>query len=223
MKIVIVEDHTLVADLLGTVCERDFGFTVAAARNAGEAGLEAIRDHRPDLVLLDLSLPDMDGLTMAEAVRREQPATRILVLSSLRDPATLRRLRDIGVHGFVDKREQTVAVLREAIRLVADGGTYFSPVVAETLQRLARDPRSFHRLLSPYEQTVLGLIGESLSDAEIAERLQIKSATAQSRRRDIMGKLNIHSTPKLIRYAIENGFTRPEHFSGGRKMTGRGD
>lgn len=215
MTVVVVEDHALVADLLAAVCERDFGFTVAAARNLGAEGLSAIREHRPDLVLLDISLPDMDGLALAETVRREFPAVRIMVLSSLRDPATLRRVREIGVHGYVDKREQTLPVLREAIRQVAAGGSYFSPVVAEAAQRLARDPHSFHRVLSPYEQTVLGLIGESLSDAEIAARLNIKSATAQSRRRDIMGKLNIHSTPKLIRYAIENGFTRPEHFPRG--------
>jgi DNA-binding NarL/FixJ family response regulator len=215
VRVVVVEDHALIADLLAAVCERDFGFTVAAARSSGAAGLSAVREHRPDLVLLDISLPDLDGLDLAGTVRRELPAARILVLSSLRDPATLRRVREIGVHGYVDKREQTLPVLREAIRQVAGGGSYFSPVVAEAVQRLARDPHAFHRVLSPYEQTVLGLIGESLSDAEIAARLNIKSATAQSRRRDIMGKLNIHSTPKLIRYAIENGFTRPEHFPRG--------
>lgn len=213
MNIVVVEDHALVADLLAAVCERDFGFAVKAVCGAAETGLAAIREHRPDLVLLDISLPDGDGLSLAETVRRELPAVRFLVLSSLRDPATLRRVREIGVQGFVDKREQQLPLLREAVRLVAGGETYFSPSIDDALRQQASDPQSFHRMLSPYEQQVLSLIGESLSDAEIAERLNIKSATAQSRRRDIMGKLNIHSTPKLIRYAIENGLTRPEHFA----------
>jgi DNA-binding NarL/FixJ family response regulator len=178
----------------------------------GRRGLVAIRKLRPDFVLLDISLPDMDGLEVAAAVLKELPATKVLALSSLRDPVTLKRVRDLGIHGFVDKRDQTVERLKEAIDLVSRGHEFFSPVVNEVIGPLRRDPKAYYRMLSDYEQQILGLIGESKSDEEIASVLGIQPSTAQSRRRDIMNKLEIHSTPKLIRYAIEYGFTRSEHF-----------
>lgn len=212
MKIVIVEDQSLIADLLTTVCRRDFKFDVVAVATTGKEGLASIRKLKPDLALLDISLPDMDGLDIAEIVLRELPRTRVIALSSLRDALTLRRVREIGVHGFVDKRQQSLSLLRDAIRLVSEGNSFFSPVVNEAAGMLRQDPNSFHRVLSPYEQSILRLIGEAKTDSEIAESLEIKTTTAQSRRRDIMNKLGIHSTPKLIRYAIENGFTRTEHF-----------
>jgi len=212
MKIAIIEDHSLIADLLGTICRRDFKFDVVLTETHGRRGLAAIRKLRPDFVLLDISLPDMDGLEVAAAVLKELPATKVLALSSLRDPVTLKRVRDLGIHGFVDKRDQTVERLKEAIDLVSRGHEFFSPVVNEVIGPLRRDPKAYYRMLSDYEQQILGLIGESKSDEEIATDLGIQPSTAQSRRRDIMNKLEIHSTPKLIRYAIECGFTRSEHF-----------
>ena len=210
MKIAIVEDHSLIADLLTTLCRRDFKFEVVLTETHGKPALPLIRKLKPDLVLLDISLPDVDGLDLAETILRELPATRILALSSLRDPVTLKRVRELGIHGFVDKRDQNVRRLKEAIDLVSRGHEFFSPIVNEVIGPLRRDPKAFYRMLSEYEQKILGLIGESRSDEEIGVTLGIQPSTAQSRRRDIMNKLEIHTTPKLIRYAIENGFTRSE-------------
>jgi len=212
MKIAIIEDQALIADLLAAVCRRDFKFTVAVNETHGRKGLELIKKHRPDLVLLDISLPDMDGLDLAETILRCLPETKILALSSLRDPVTLKRVRDLGIHGFVDKRDQNVRLLKEAIDLVSRGHGFFSPVVNEVVGPLNRDAKAYFRVLSDYEQRILGLIGKSKSDEVIAAILGIQSSTAQSRRRDIMNKLGIHTTPKLIRYAIDQGFTRREYF-----------
>jgi len=211
MKIAIIEDHSLIADLLATLCRREFKFDVVLIEAYGRRALPAIRTLKPDLVLLDISLPDIDGLELAESILRELPATKVLALSSLRDPVTLKRVRDLGIHGFVDKRDQNVHQLKEAIELISRGHEFFSPVVNEVIGPLRRDPKAYYRMLSEYEQQILGLIGESRSDEEIATALGIQPSTAQSRRRDIMNKLEVHSTPKLIRYAIEYGFTRIEH------------
>lgn len=208
MKIAIVEDHALIAELLANLCRREFKFEVVLAETHGKRALPAIRRLEPDIVLLDLMLPDMDGLKLAEAVLKDLPRTRVLALSSLRDPATLNRVHELGLHGFVDKREQNVRVLRQAIDLVSRGHGFFSPVYGEVIGRLRRDPKAFNRMLSNYEQNVLGLIGESKSDEEIARILRVKPLTAQARRRDIMRKLGIHNTPKLIQFALENGFSR---------------
>src|ERR1700722_12036100 len=99
MKIGIIEDHELIADLLATICRRDFKYDVVLLEKTGQQGLMGIRMFRPDLVLLDISLPDMDGLYLAGEVRREFPSTKILALSSLRDPVTLKQAYDLGIHG----------------------------------------------------------------------------------------------------------------------------
>ena len=212
MKVAIVEDYSLTADLLATVCRRELNFEVVINETHGRPALRQILDLKPELILLDVSLPDMDGLTVAQTVLRELPATKILVLSALRDPVTLHSVRQLGVHGFVDKRLQTVAMLKNAIELVSRGHFFFAPVVNESAATQRSDPRAFNRILSDYEQHILSLIGESKSDEEIATLVGISATTAQSRRRDIMRKLDLHSTPKLIRYAIEQGFTRPGYF-----------
>src|SRR5204863_8849652 len=103
---------------------------------------------------------------------------------------------------------QPIEVVREAIAAVAAGGTFFSPVVGRAKARLRNDPNAFTKLLSPREQDILRLLGEGLSNEKVAERVGVSTQTIHSHRRNIMVKLGIHSTPELIRYAMEKGFTR---------------
>ena len=145
----------------------------------------------------------------------EMPRVKILAISSHHDPWTMLQVQRIGIHGFVDKNDQRPEVLTEAIHAVLGGRVYFTPVVNQSSALIRRDPKSFIRVLSDYETRILSMIGESKSDDEIATVLGISPATVQSRRRDIMKKLDIHSTPKLIHYAIVNGLTRAEQL--GRK------
>ncbi|MDB6093457.1 MAG: uvrY 1 [Verrucomicrobia bacterium] len=207
-RIAIVEDEVITSDLLATVCEREFFATVVVRESTGRSGLAAILAAEPDLVLLDISLPDVDGLAVAAEILRRQPRARVIAISALRDPLTMFRVRDLRLHGFVDKREQSVEMLKRAISAVLGGEGYFASVMTTVLEDLRCDPRAFYLVLSEYEQQILSLIGNAYTDEEVAEAVGLKPATAQSRRRDIMNKLNIHSTPKLIRYASEMGFSR---------------
>jgi DNA-binding NarL/FixJ family response regulator len=159
---------------------------------------------------MDISLPDGDGLELARMVLEEQPGLKILSISSHRDPWTMLQIQRIGLHGFVDKHEQRPGVLTEAIEAVLGGRIYYTPIVNESSSNIRRDPKAFIRVLSDYETRILALIGESKTDEEIAAVLGISPATVQSRRRDVMRKLDIHTTPKLIHYAIVNGLTRAE-------------
>ena len=113
-------------------------------------------------------------------------------------------------NGFVDKNEQNPAVLSQAILAVLAGQVHYAPIVNESSAKIRRDPKAFIRVLSDYQTQILTMIGASQTDQEIAAALGISATTVQSRRRDIMRNLGIHSTPKLIHYALVNGLTRAE-------------
>ncbi len=208
-RVVIVEDQRIVAEFFTYHC-RDLGLQVLQTCGTCKDGLEVIRKHKPDLVLLDISLPDGDGLEMAKIILDELTSVRILAISAHRDPWTMLQVQRIGLHGYVDKNEQRPQVLSEAIHAVLGGRVYYTPIVNESSASIRRDPKAFIRVLSDYETRILSMIGESKTDEEIAVVLAISPATVQSRRRDIMRKLDIHTTPKLIHYAIVNGLTRAE-------------
>jgi DNA-binding NarL/FixJ family response regulator len=216
-RVVIVEDQRLVAEFFTLHC-RELGLQVLQHCGTCREGLAAIRKHEPDLVLMDISLPDGDGLEMAKTVLEELPRIKILAISSHRDPWTMLQVQRIGLHGFVDKNDQRPDVLSEAIHSVLGGRVYYTPIVNESSASIRRDPKAFIRVLSDYETRILSMIGESKTDEEIAVMLSISPATVQSRRRDIMRKLDIHTTPKLIHYAIVNGLTRADQL-GRRKPT----
>jgi DNA-binding NarL/FixJ family response regulator len=146
-------------------------------------------------------------------VLAEWPQIKILAISSHRDPWTMLQVQRIGLHGFVDKNEQRAEILSEAIQAVLGGRVYYTPIVNESSARIRRDPKAFIRVLSDYETRILSMIGEARTDEEIGSVLGTSPATVQSRRRDIMQKLNVHSTPKLIHYAIVNGLTRSEQLA----------
>ena len=208
-RVVVIEDQRLVAEFFSMHC-RDIGLEVMQICATFTEGLAAIRQHRPNLVLMDISLPDGNGLDLARTILKELPRVKILGISSHRDPWTMLQVQRIGLHGFVDKNEQQPGVLSEAIHAVLEGRVYYTPIVNESSASIRRDPKAFIRVLSDYEMKILSMIGESKTDEEIGTTLEISPATVQSRRRDIMQKLDIHATPKLIHYAIVNGLTRAE-------------
>lgn len=208
-RAIIVEDQRLFAEFLASHC-RSQRIAVLQSCTGYVEGLAAIQAHKPDIVLLDLSLPDGDGLELARKIMAMKSRTKVLAVSSHHDAWTMLQVQKIGIHGFVDKQAQHSEVLTEAIHAVLGGRCYYTPVVITASAAIRRDPKSFIRVLSDYETRILSMIGGSKTDDEISEVLGISPATVQSRRRDIMHKLDIHSTPKLIHYAIVHGLTRAE-------------
>ena len=217
-RVIIVEDQRMVAEFFVFHC-RDLGLEVLPWCGTCREGLAAIREQRPDLVLLDISLPDGDGLELAKMVLSELPQTKILAISAHRDPWTMLQVQRLGLHGFVDKHEQCLEILTDAIHAVLGGRIYYTPIVNASSAAIRKDPKAFIRVLSDYETKILSLIGLSMTDDEIAGMLSISPATVQSRRRDIMGKLDIHATPKLIHFAIVNGLTRAEQLGFPKPIT----
>jgi DNA-binding NarL/FixJ family response regulator len=208
LRIVIVEDQVMFREIIRKVCVEEFGHEVVGEAGDGSSGLRVILASAPDLVLLDLSLPDMDGLAVIEVLRKALSKSRIIAISSARGSYTLFQLERASIDGFVDKASNSLANLREAIQTVGSGRRYFSAMFSRAREARLADPSSFDKVLSDRERDVLGLIGMSLDDREIATRLEIAPKTAEALRARIMAKLDLHSTPKLIRFAIANGFTQ---------------
>lgn len=209
LEIVIVEDQKLFQELLSHVVTTVFGYKVVGVAGDGISALRLCRETKPGLVLLDICIPQTSGLVVADILKSENPGTKILAVSSENDPVTIHRAFKIGFQGFLDKSTQTLDTLTEAIRKVSTGGTYYSPSVLKVRDKLLEEPMSFQKILSPREQEILALIGGCYSDQEIGNLVGLSPSTVQTHRKNIMGKVGVHSTPELIRYAIENGFWKP--------------
>lgn len=208
MKIVAIEDQVMMRGLIVRVCREQFpGETICDAPDV-KTGRALCREIRPDIVLLDLDLPDGDGLDLLADIRTDSPHSKIIVLTSHSDEFAIHRSLEAGVSAFVDKCSQPIEIVGEAIAAVAGGRSFYSPVVGQAKARLRDDPNAFTKLLSPREQEILRLLGEGLPNEVVAERVGVSPQTIHSYRRNIMVKLGIHSTPQLIRYAVEKGFTR---------------
>jgi two-component system response regulator NreC len=217
-KIVIVEDHVMFREILRKVCEKELKLKVVGESGDGGQAAELVKRLQPDLLLLDLHLPNLDGFGVLDAIADESPDTRFLILSSHCDEYTVFRAERAHVQGFVDKNTNTLAVLKAAIGAVAAGGVWYSPAFQRLRERRLADPLSFDKLLTDRERAVLGLVGEALNDKQIAERLKIAVETVEKHRFNIRRKLDLKDNADIARYAREHGFTLVAPKTGGDVM-----
>lgn len=208
MRLLVIEDQVMVRDFVAQLCREQFAGAEVAEASDGRTGIEMCGQLRPHIVLLDLDLPDGDGLDRIPEIRQRAPGVKIIVITSHSDDYAIHRSLEAGVAAFVDKCSQPIEAVGDAISEVAAGRTFHSPTVARTWARLRRDPHAFTKLLSLREQEVLRLLGEGFHNDTVAERLGVSPKTILTHRRNIMAKLGVHSTPELIRYAFKKGFTR---------------
>lgn len=208
VRILIVEDQTMFRELLAAACAQVVEQADLRLAADGAAALVACRSCAPDLVVLDLELPDIDGLDLLGELRMLAPRLRVIVLSSHTDEFSLHRATLAQVNGFVDKDGQPVVILAEAIREVSAGRQYLSPIVHQVKLAMRNDPAAFNKVLTDREVEMLALIGAGAPDDEIAARFSLRPITVKNHRRNILSKLGLHSTPDLMRYALEKGFVR---------------
>ena len=204
-RTVLVDDHRVFAFALGKHIGAMPNFELSALASDGIEGLEKCSGLQPDLAILDVKIPKMDGLDLATILRQQFPGMRILILSAMLDPMTLDRARKIGVHGFVDK-SQPFEIFEVALKAISEGGHYFSETFIDAEQAHHRSPRAYHKLLSPRQQLIVGLIGSGKSNRQIAEQLGLSIRTIESHRYRIIQILDLENPKELFRYAIENGF-----------------
>lgn len=206
VRIVIVEDHLLFGEVLRKVCTDDLRHEVVGEAGDGERAVEIIASLAPDLVLLDLHLPKLDGFGVLDAIRQAAPRLKVLVLSSHCDEYTVYRAERARVQGFVDKNTNTIATLQQAITTVETGRVWFSEAFRKAKAARHENPNSFDKVLGDRERDVLVQIGALLPIPEIARRLGLSSETVEKHRSNLLKKLNLASTADLARYARERGF-----------------
>lgn len=207
MRIVIVEDHQMFREVLRKICEDELHHKVVGESGDGRKAVAMIEQLKPDMVLLDLHLPNLDGFGVIEEIKKVIPEVLILVLSSHCDDYTVYRAEKAGIQGFVDKNTNSITALKEAIGLVTRGKASFSEAFVRIKALRRADPQSFDKVLGNRERTVLSLVGQSLRDSEIAEKLNISEQTVATHRLNIIRKLGLSNTAELVRYARDHGFT----------------
>jgi DNA-binding NarL/FixJ family response regulator len=212
LRVLLADDHALVRGGIRALLETIEGVTVIGESGDGHETLELIRSLQPDLVLLDISMPGLNGLEIAERVGRESPAVRIVVLSMHATESYVADALRAGVVGYL-RKSAAVAELPAAIASVAAGEIYLSPGISrqviEALRRGGAPPRPLAGL-SPRQREVLQLIAEGLSSKEIGFRLGISSKTVDTHRTQIMDRLDIHTIPGLVRCAMRAGLIPEE-------------
>lgn len=210
MKILIAEDHALVRWGLSTLLAGRPEHSVVAETSEGLQVEALVREHQPDLVLLDLALPDCSGLEVATRLRRSHPAVKILILTGSGHPSSIAQAFSVGVDGYLLKHEDSLELLAALAALEA-GHKYVSPVLAasgagEVAVRKKKDLLEEQWELTPREQQILRMIAQGHSNREIADALNISVFTSRKHRQNLMHKLGLHNSAEITAYAIRCGF-----------------
>ena len=207
IKVLVADDHPVVRKGLQTCLAQQKNFKVVGEAVDGDEALRKARELSPDVVLMDISMPGMNGLAVTEVLRREAPDMKVLILSVHSNKEYIFRVIQAGAHGYVSKEAPPAEVLR-AIESVYEGEPHFSEDIRrDALNQfvLGGGKKPPFAQLTSREREVLLLIADGRSNKEIADRLNIGVRTIETHRERIMRRLNIHSVAGLTKYAIANG------------------
>jgi DNA-binding NarL/FixJ family response regulator len=210
IRILLADDHNVIRKGLRLLLESHPEFTVVAEAADGRQAVEQAIASRPDVVVLDISMPHLSGTEAAERITNALPATAIVILSMHSDEGYVLRALKAGAKGYLLK-DSAEGDLIEAIRTVCGGKAFFSPevsrVLAEDYMReiKARGVQDSYQLLTAREREILHLLAEGKSNKDIAGFLNISLYTVETHRRNLHEKLNLHSLAELILYAVRQG------------------
>ncbi|MEW6051714.1 MAG: response regulator transcription factor [Candidatus Zixiibacteriota bacterium] len=211
LKILLADDHRLFRDGLRTLLIQQSDMEVVGDAVDGPDAVVKTREIRPDILLMDISMPELNGIEATRKILAENAGIKIIILSMHADQRFVAESLRAGAMGYVLK-DSAIDELLAAIRTVARNQRYLSrtiaDVVIEDYIELSRErPASAYTVLSPREREVLQLLAEGRSTKEIAAQLDVSIKTIESHRKQIMDKLDIHSVAELTKYAIREGLT----------------
>jgi len=207
LRVLMVDDHAILREGLRALLSYYDDVEVVGEAQDGAESIGKVEELRPDIVLMDIAMPGMNGLEATRVIRERFPDTRVLILTQHEDPQYVLPLMQAGASGFVSKRALG-ADLINAIRVVAQGEIFLYPTAATTIvqemRRLKEDAAPASESLTPREMEILTHIVEGKTNAQIAADLSISVKTVEWHRANLMGKLGVHSVADLVRYALEH-------------------
>jgi DNA-binding NarL/FixJ family response regulator len=211
LTILLADDHTVLREGLRAFLKTVEDFEVVGEATTGREAVELARTLRPDVVVMDVAMPKLNGCEATRQIVLENPTAKVLVLSASSDDAYVARLVAAGAMGFVEKQSSGQVLLR-ALREVAAGKSAFGPVITKRLLQIGRKAReqgassgTLQPALTSREEEVLQLVAEGAPNKQIAAELGISIKTVDKHRQQLMNKLGIHDIAGLTRYAISSG------------------
>lgn len=213
IRVLLADDHTIVRKGLRALLDDEAGIEVVGEAEQGQQTIELVRHLLPDVVLMDITMPVLNGLEATRQIKKLFPQVKILVLTVHLTEEYVRQTLQAGASGYVVK-QAAVSELVQAIQTVYYGGTFLSPSLSrqalEAYERQAETKDDRHDRLTDREREVLQLIAEGRTNREIAQLLHITVKTVEAHRAHVMDKLCLHSTAELTKYALRKGIISPD-------------
>ena len=210
IRILLADDHTILRKGLRLLLERESEFAVISEASNGREAVDAVGRDTPDVVIMDIAMPSMNGIEATKRISQDFPKTAVIILSVHSDEAYVLRALKSGARGYLLKDSAEIDLI-QAVRAVAAGKAYFSPAVSKILaddyvrQMREQGTEDPYDLLTARERELLQLIAELKASKDIAELLGLSPHTIDTHRSNLMQKLNIHSIPEVILYAVRRG------------------
>lgn len=211
ITVLLAEDHAVVSQGLRTLLETEGHCRVVGQARTGREAVALAETLQPDVILMDIAMPELNGLAATGQILTHNPAARVLILSAHSDDEYIKRTTAVGAVGFLEK-QTSAEILTKAIHEVAAGKTFYSPAIARRMADERKRPRDRDGLviqnntrLTSREVEVLQLVAEGQANKQVADTLSISIKTVEKHRQHLMDKLNIHETAGLTRYAMAHG------------------
>ncbi len=212
VRIVLADDHKILREGLRSLLEDEEDFDVVAEADDGRQAIDLVEELKPDVIIMDIGMPNLNGIEATRYIKSGFPETRVLALSMHANERFVAEMLRAGADGYLLK-DCAVDELITAIRTILRGKVYLSPdimdvVVKDFLEIMREDEDSVYSILTQREREVLQLIAEGKTTREIADILNVSSKTVETHRQQIMKKLDLHNVAELTRYAIESGLVQ---------------
>jgi two-component system response regulator NreC len=214
IRLLLVDDHEVVRTGLRMLLENESFVEIVGEVGTAKEAIDSVSEVRPDVILMDISLPDRTGIEAAQEIKKKYPEAAIVALTIHEDKEYFFKMLDAGASGYVPKRAAPDELMT-AIHTAAEGEVYLYPSLAKILVKdyLSIEPAAKREQtlngLTPREQEVLAHLADGATNAEIGETLGISPKTVARHRENIMRKLNLHSRTELVKYAIRKGIIQP--------------
>jgi len=202
IRVFITDDHPVVIEGIHSLLQNEKEIEWAGQAMNAQSCLGFFVNNTADVVLMDISMPGMDGVELCAVMKEKYPGIMILGLSTFNQGLYIKKMMENGASGYILKNSSKEELIK-AIHTVHEGGIYFSGEVGEALKTYQKAPKNELPVLSSREKEILGLIAEGYTNPQIAEKIFLSSFTVDSHRKNLLAKLNVKNTASLIRLAVE--------------------